>query len=123
MSAPRGRSVRGVVALALMGLVACDAHVRAAGRVVDPGHQAIPGATVTVQTYPGRVHKVQPDGGFEVSLVHGGSTTWVFEAPGYRRVSHTFRGTGQFRCTVSLVPDNSPQTLQSQANCEKASAD
>ena len=101
--------------------VGCDAHTRAWGQVASSSGQPLPEATILVKGWSQRVRRVEPDGTFDLSVVHGGKTRWTFEASGYRSVDEMFKGTGRYRCSVILVPVDAPKKARSKATCEELS--
>jgi hypothetical protein len=63
-----------VLTFAVVGFVACDAHTRVQGTIVDSDGNPIPGATVSLTLVAtGRAAKMstQQDGRFSVELIHG----------------------------------------------------
>jgi len=99
--------------------VGCDAHIRAWGHVATPANEPLANATIRVFGRSERVKTVTANGEFDVSLVHGGKTNWVFEAPGYQAAEKTLRGTGRYRCAAILVPLDAPKKAESYVACER----
>jgi hypothetical protein len=110
---------RGAVVVLFGLLLGCDAHIRAFGWIRTPDGSPLPEATVRVVSWNERPGTVLPDGAFSANVVHGGEVRFRSEAPGFRPVEVTRRGTGRDVCDVVLQPLDAPESARSTVRCKR----